>query len=154
MSNKNQFKAMFTGFAAVAIPVIFVVALLLYIYVLGNPANFQGGNVNNNPLPGNYLATVYKGGIIVPILMTLLLIVITFTIERFITITKAKGKGSVNNFVARVHNDLSTKNIESAMNNCDKQQGSVANVVKAGLMKYKDMIGEKGLNRDQKVIAI
>ena len=44
------------------------------------------------PLPGNYLGIVYKGGVIVPILMTILLIVITFTIERFITITKAKGK--------------------------------------------------------------
>ena len=86
MSNKNQFRAMFTGFAAVAIPVIFVVALLLYIYVLGNPANFQGGNINNNPLPGNYLGIVYKGGVIVPILMTLMLIVINLSIVKVITI--------------------------------------------------------------------
>jgi len=143
VKNKNQFKALFTGFAAVAIPVLFVVALLLYIYVLGNPANFQGGNINNNPLPGNYLATVYKGGVIVPILMTILLIVITFTIERFITITKAKGKGRVNSFVARVHMDLSSKNLDNAMNECDKQKGSVANVIKAGLLKYKEMIPEK-----------
>jgi biopolymer transport protein ExbB len=154
VKNKNQFRAMFTGFAAVAIPVIFVVALLLYIYVLGNPQNFQGNNINNNPLPGNYLGIVYKGGVIVPILMTLMLIVITFTIERFITITKAKGKGSVNNFVAKVHTNLSAKNLDSAMNECDKQKGSVASVVKAGLLKYKDMIPEKALNRDQKVIAI
>ena len=154
MSNKNQFKAMFTGFAAVAIPVLFVVAVLLYIYVLGNPANFQGGNTNNNPLPGNYLATVYKGGVIVPILMTILLIVITFTIERFITITKAKGKGRVNSFIAKVHMDLSNKNLDNAMNECDKQKGSVASVVKAGLLKYKEMIPIKELNRDQKVIAI
>ena len=154
MKNKNQFRAMFTGFAAVAIPVLFVVALLLYIYVLGNPSNFQGNNINNNPLPGNYLATVYKGGVIVPILMTILLIVITFTIERFITITKAKGKGRVNSFVAKVHMDLSNKKLDEAMNECDIQKGSVASVVKAGLLKYKEMIPVKELNRDQKVIAI
>jgi biopolymer transport protein ExbB len=145
---------MFTGFAAIAIPVIFVVCLLLFIYVLGNPANFQGGNTVNNPLPGNILGIVFKGGIIVPILMTLLLMVLTFSIERFITITKAKGKGRVNSFVAKVHMDLSSKNLENAMNECDKQRGSVANVIKAGLLKYKEMILEKGLNRDQKVIAI
>jgi biopolymer transport protein ExbB len=154
VKNKNQFRAMFTGFAAVAIPVLFVVALLLYIYVLGNPANFQGGNINNNPLQGNYLGIVYKGGVIVPILMTLMLIVITFTIERFITITKAKGKGRVNSFVSRVYMDLASKNLDNAMNECDKQKGSVASVVKAGLLKYKEMIPVKELNRDQKVIAI
>jgi len=154
VSNKNQFRAMFTGFAAVAIPVIFVVCLLLFTFVLGNPANFEGGNTANHPLPGNILGIVFKGGIIVPILMTLLLMVLTFSIERFITINKAKGKGRVNSFVARVHMDLSSKNLDNAMNECDKQRGSVANVIKAGLLKYKEMIPEKGLNRDQKVIAI
>ena len=137
MKNKNQFRAMFTGFAAVAIPVLFVVALFLYIYVLGNPSNFQGNNINNAPLPGNYLAIVYKGGVIVPILMTILLCVITFTIERFITITKAKGKGRVNSFVAKVHIDLSNKKLNDAMNECDKQKGSVASVIKAGFLNMR-----------------
>ena len=154
MSNKNQFRAMFTGFAAIAIPIIFVVCVLLFTFVLGNPANFEGGSTANHPLPGNILGIVFKGGIIVPILMTLLLMVLTFSIERFITINKAKGKGRVNSFVAKVHVDLSSKNLENAMNECDRQRGSVANVIKAGLLKYKEMISEKGLNRDQKVIAI
>ena len=154
MSNKNQFRAMFTGFAAVVIPVIFVVCILLFKFVLGNPANFEGGLTTNHPLPGNVLGIVFKGGIIVPILMSLLLMVLTFSLERFITINKAKGKGRVNSFVARVHTDLSSKNLENAMNECDKQRGSVANVIKAGLLKYKEMIPEKALNRDQKVIAI
>jgi biopolymer transport protein ExbB len=50
--------------------------------------------------------------------------------------------------------DLSNKNLDNAMNECDKQKGSVASVVKAGLLKYKEMIPVKELNRDQKVIAI
>ncbi|MGE5409748.1 MAG: hypothetical protein ACM3MI_02220, partial [Clostridiales bacterium] len=98
--NASKIKSAFTGFAGIAIPVLITVAILIYIFVLGNPENFQGKNPANNPLPGNYLGIVYKGGIIVPILMSLLMMVLTFAIERFITISKAKGKGRVNAFVA------------------------------------------------------
>lgn len=152
-SNTNL-KTFFTGFATIAIPVLFVTALCIFMFVLGNPANFEGGNPANHPLPGNYLGVIYKGGVIVPILLTILMMVITFSIERYITITKAKGKGRVNAFVAKVHMALATKNIEEAKNACDKQRGSVANVLKAGLEKYEEMIGNKELNRDQKVVAI
>jgi biopolymer transport protein ExbB len=119
-------KTVFTGFAGIVIPVLIVVAILVYFFVMGNPQNFQGNNINNMPKPGNYLGIIYKGGIIVPVLMSILLMVITFSIERWITITKAKGKGS----------------------------GSVANVIKAGLLKYRQMIGAKDLNKDQKIVAI
>ncbi|MGE5437101.1 MAG: MotA/TolQ/ExbB proton channel family protein [Syntrophothermus sp.] len=152
--NKTNVKAIFTGFATIAIPVIFIAAVLIYIYVLGNPANFEKGNTANHPLPGNYLGTVYKGGVIVPILMTLLLMVITFVIERFITIQRAKGKGRVNAFIARVHQLLSKEDIESAKKECDRQRGSVANVVRAGLNKYEEMAADRVLNKDQKMVAI
>ena len=38
---------------------------------------------NNHPLPGNFLGTIYKGGIVVPIIQTLLLTVIALSIERY-----------------------------------------------------------------------
>ncbi|NUN10490.1 MAG: MotA/TolQ/ExbB proton channel family protein [Ignavibacteriaceae bacterium] len=148
-------KAFFTGFAAIVIPVIFVIAVLLYIYVFGNPSNFEGNNPNNHPLPGNYLGIVYKGGVVVPILLSLVMIVFTFALERMITITKARGKGTVSAFVAKIYTMVSGKeDLDSAIAECDKQRGSVANVVKAGLIKYKEMISAPGLNRDQKVVAI
>jgi biopolymer transport protein ExbB len=147
-------KTVFTGFAGIVIPVLFVVAIVLFIFVMGNPQNFQGNNTANLPKPGNYLGTIYKGGIIVPILMTILLMVITFTIERWITITRAKGKGSISAFVVRVYQKLSTPDIDAAIDECDSQRGSVANVIKAGLLKYRQMIGAKDLNKDQKIVAI
>src|SRR5260221_13390099 len=81
-----------SGFAAVVIPLEIVVATLLYVYWLGNGDNFQGGDSNGHPLPGNYLAIIYKGGYIVPFLMSLLMMVITFAIERMLTIGMAQGK--------------------------------------------------------------
>jgi biopolymer transport protein ExbB len=154
MSEKKQFKAVFAGFAGIAIPVLFVVALLVYIFVMGNPENFQGNNVENLPKPGNYLGTIHAGGIIVPILMTVLMMVITFSIERFISITKAKGKGSIPAFVVRVYQKLSTASLTEAIAECDKQRGSVANVIKAGLLKYQEVAARKDMNKDQKILAI
>jgi biopolymer transport protein ExbB len=150
----KKIKTAFTGFAAIAIPTLFVVALFLFIFVMGNPENFQGNNVHNLPKPGNYLGTIYSGGIIVPLLMTILLCVFTFSVERFITLTRAKGKGKIPVFVAKVHQKLSGQDIESAVAECDKQRGSVANVIKAGLIKYKEMIADKDKDKEQKILAI
>jgi biopolymer transport protein ExbB len=154
LKSKRNLKGAFTGFAAIVIPVLFAVAVLVFLFVMGNPENFQGNNTANLPKPGNYLGTIYKGGIIVPILMTILLMVITFSIERWITLTRAKGKGSISNFVVRVYQKLAGKDLESAIDECDRQRGSVANVIKAGLLKYKEVTGSKDMNKEQKVVAI
>jgi biopolymer transport protein ExbB len=154
LKSKSGLKGVFTGFAAIVIPVLFVVAVLVFLFVMGNPENFQGNNTANLPKPGNYLGTIYKGGVIVPILMTILLMVITFSIERWITLTRAKGKGSISSFVVRVYQKLAGKDLESAVDECDRQRGSVANVIKAGLLKYKEVVGVKDMNKDQKVVAI
>jgi biopolymer transport protein ExbB len=133
-SNKLQ-----SVFALIAIPVIFVICILLYKFVLGSSSNFEGGDPNGHPLPGNYLGIVYKGGVIVPVLMACFLMVLTFSIERFITISKAAGKGPVSNFVRAVKAALNSDDINAALQQCDKQQGSVGNVVRTTLLKYREM---------------
>jgi biopolymer transport protein ExbB len=152
--NAKQIKTAFTGFAGIAIPTLIVSAILIYIYVLGNPNNFQGGNPLNHPVEGNFLGIIYKGGMVVPILLSFLMMVITFGVERFITLTKAKGKGSVPKFVANVHVDLTNDNLNEAIEKCDKQRGSVASVIKAGLLKYQEMTVKSGLSKEQKSLAI
>jgi biopolymer transport protein ExbB len=49
---------------------------------------------------------------------------------------------------------LANRNVDAALSECDKQRGSVANVMKAGLRRYKEMITEGGISTEQKVIAI
>ncbi|MFI5237471.1 MAG: MotA/TolQ/ExbB proton channel family protein, partial [Ignavibacteriales bacterium] len=154
MKSKSQLKGIFTGFAGIVIPVLFAVSVILYLFVMGNPQNFQGNNPANLPKPGNYLGIIYKGGIIVPVLMAILMMVITFSIERWITITKAKGKGRISAFVVRVYQKLSNPDIDGAIDECDRQRGSVANVIKAGLYKYKQMMTVKDMNKDQKIVSI
>lgn len=140
-------------FAAVVIPLELVIAILFYLYVLGDPSNFQGNNPENHPLQGNYFGIVYKGGYIVPVLIGMLMMTITFGIERLITITRAKGKGSVQKFVQKIVHILPTGNIAQAIAECDKQKGSVANVVKAGLVKFNEL-QNSSLDPDKKVVLV
>lgn len=143
-----------TIFSILVIPVAFIAAICIFIFIMGNPVNFIGGNNDNLPLPGNMLGTIYKGGVIVPILMTLLITVIAFTFERFFTITRASGRGSVVRFVQNVRSLLNQNRVNEAMELCDRQKGSVANVIKSALIKYQDVEKDQVMSKDQKIVAI
>ncbi len=141
-------------FATGAILIAFLVSLYLYFYIMGDGANFEGGNPDMHPLPGNYLATIYKGGFIVPILMTCVFTILIFTFERAITLGRAKGKGRLNTFVRNLQNLLANDKIEDALAACDAQKGSLANVMKAGLIRYRDLQKDTELEKDQKILSI
>lgn len=141
-------------FSVMVIILAFVISFVVYKFVFGDPSHFQGNNRENNPNPGDYLGIVYKGGFIVPLLLTMLLCVITFSIERMLTIAKAKGSKGIESFVRTVRQKLNSNDINGALAACDQQKGSVASVVKAGLMKYGEMARERSMSTDQKVLAI
>jgi biopolymer transport protein ExbB len=120
---------------------------------MGNPANFEGNDpAGGHPL--NLLGTVYKGGFIVPILMTLLLTVIVLSIERWIALRSAAGNGNTTKFVAAIKADLAANNITAAMDRCKKQKGSVASVVYNTLVKYREMEANDQLSKEQKLTTL
>ncbi|OAZ05274.1 MotA/TolQ/ExbB proton channel family protein [Flavobacterium succinicans] len=124
------------------------VGWLVWTFVMGDGANFEGGVNTGHPLPGNYLAMVYKGGPIVPVLMGLLLMVIVFSFERYMVISKAAGKGNLDTFMKKVQGDIKEGKIDEAIVACDKQQGSVANAIKSALVKYQD-VKKEGFNSEE-----
>ena len=66
-------------FSATVILSSIIVSTLVYMFVMGSPSNFEGGDpVLGHPLPGNTLAIIYKGGFIVPILMSIVVIILAF----------------------------------------------------------------------------
>lgn len=140
-------------FAGLTIVLCLVVGYLVWEFIMGAPSNFQDNNPAGHPLPGNYLAMVYKGGYVVPVLMGLLLMAIVFSFERFFVISKAAGKGNVDSFVRKVQSQIASGNINEAMAECDKQQGTVANVVKAGLVKYEE-VKREGFDSERAEAAI
>ena len=132
----------------------FIAGVCFYQFVLGNPSNFQGGDNANAPLPGNLLGTIYKGGIVVPVIITLLFTAIALSVERSLALGTANGKGKLSKFVADVKAALAAGDIDKAQQLCDKQQGVVGNVVTASLKAYKDMEATSGLKKEQKVSKI
>lgn len=155
MENVNKPQSGLKGsFAIIVILASFVVALCVFLFIMGDSSNFMGGDSNNHPLPGNYFGIIYKGGVIVPLLMTLLLLTITFSIERSFAISKAQGKGSVVNFVYQIKKLLNTNSISEAIELCNQQKGSVANVIKSALVKYQDVEQDNTMSKDQKLMAI
>lgn len=105
-------------------------------------------------VPANLLGQMYMGGFVVPILMGTLLTLLAFVVERALTIIKAKGKMDAGEFVRKVQYHLANKNVDAALAECDRQSGSVGNVMRAGLVKYRDMTVNTELNTDQKVLSI
>jgi len=141
-------------FSASVILIALVVSYVLFENIMGNPVHFEGGNPEGAALQGDYLGIIYKGGLIVPILMTCVLVLIVFIIERAITLSRAKGKGRINTFVHKLQGLLNEDKIEEALEACDKQRGSLANVMKAGLIRYRDLQNDKELEKDQKILSI
>jgi biopolymer transport protein ExbB len=128
-------------------PIICIIAgYCIWRYILGNPDGFkikgEGWFWPEHKQPTDALHRIYEGGIIVPLLIGMLLMVIVFSIERFLTISKALGSGSIADFIRKVQYHLANRNVDAALSECDKQRGSVANVMKAGLRRYKEMITE------------
>ncbi|MBD5419550.1 MAG: MotA/TolQ/ExbB proton channel family protein [Bacteroides sp.] len=138
--------------AFVVILVCCAAAICIFLFGMGYGGNFEGGTNEGHPL--NLAGTVYKGGFIVPILMTLLLTVIVLSIERWIAIRSASGKGNTTKFVADIKADLAAKNIDAAMNRCKQQKGSVASVVYNTLVKYKEMDANTTLSKEQKLTTL
>jgi biopolymer transport protein ExbB len=109
-------------------------SIVIYLFVLGDPGNFVDGAGREKP--SNMLGQVYTGGIIVPILITLSIMVVTFVIERFLSLRKAQGRSSLATFLKNVQRSLATGDIDAAVQACDQQRGSLANIIKAGLERH------------------
>ena len=136
-----------------------IIGYCIWRFGLGDSSHFGGGKDNggfwpDREQPLGKIYNMYLGGIIVPILIGCFLTVLTFIIERFLTVSKATGSASNADFIRKVQYHLANKNVDAAIAECDKQKGSVGNVMKAGLHRYKDMINNNELSTDQKVIAI
>ena len=138
--------------ASIVILICFVIAVCFYIFVLGDGSHFKDGNNANGPL--DILGTIYKGGVIVPILQTLLLTVIVLSVERWFALSKAGGKGNQTKFVANIKAALNAKDINKAEQLCREQGGTVGAIVYSALGKYKEMETNTLLPKEQKLSLI
>src|SRR6476469_31743 len=88
-----------------------VLGYIIWRFVLGANSNFTNPDKNGGFWPSHSgpigtFPKMYEGGIIVPILIGCFLTVVTFCIERMMTIAKAAGTGSITEFVRNVQYHL------------------------------------------------
>ncbi len=129
-------------FIAVLMVVAFSVAICIHIFIFGAENNAYG------------LEFIYMGGMLVPILLGLLIMVLTFIVERFLSIRKANGTGSLTVFLKNIEKNLLEGKIDGALEVCNKQRGSCANVIRAGLERYKQLASDSKTSADKQMAEV
>lgn len=92
---------------------------------------------------------IKKGGPLVILLIMLSIMVVTYIFERILALRSATGTGSLVTFLKSVKQLIDAGKIDDAIALCDKQRGSCANVLRAGLEKYK-LLQASGRKLEQK----
>ena len=136
-------------FLTAVIVITVLVAVSIYVFILGNPSNFRNGEIRTQP--NNLLGTIYTGGIIVPILIALTLMDLTLVFERIFSLKKASGRASITAFLKGVQGYLMAGKIDDAIKACDAQRGSAANIIRTGLERYKVILQDKKLDAEKKM---
>jgi biopolymer transport protein ExbB len=85
---------------------------------------------------------IKEGGYLVISLVALVIMLVAVIVERMLTLKKANGKGTLAIFLKNVQKAVNAGDIDTALSLCDKQRGSCANVLRAGLEKYKTVVEE------------
>lgn len=96
---------------------------------------------------------VKDGGPVVIGLMVLTMLDITFIIERSLSLHKAKGKRSQVAFLRDAMDAIRKNDIGTAISHCNTQQGTMANVLRAGLERFQTVANEN-LTSDRQVAEV
>jgi biopolymer transport protein ExbB len=80
---------------------------------------------------------IRDGGPLVIALIALTIMVFTFIVERILSLRRAAGRASVTTFLKSVQQEVHAGNVQGAIDACDRQRGSMANVLRNGLERYK-----------------
>jgi biopolymer transport protein ExbB len=121
---------------------------------MGDPSGFIDGTTRHQPHPGNVLATIHTGGPLVGVLVGFVIIAITFIIERSLSIAKAKGKGSPTKYIKNLVGRLQEGDLDGAIQECDKQRGSMANVMRSAILRFKDVENDPEFSTEKKISEV
>lgn len=100
---------------------------------------------------GPYGEEMKKAGPLVSLLIMLLILQISFVIERIWSLKKAQGKGALADFLNNVRKKLHSGDVQGAIQLCGQQRGSAANVMRAGLERY-SLLKQEGAPKE-KIVA-
>jgi len=91
---------------------------------------------------------IKDGGYLVISLIAMVIMVLTYIFERIFSLRKAQGRGSLPKFLNNVQKEINAGNISTAIDQCDGQRGSCANIIRIGLERYQGL-REAGKTKEQ-----
>lgn len=103
---------------------------------------------------GTIMYTVFEGGPLVIVLIAIALMLMAFVLERFFSLAKAKGVSSVQVFFKKFIMLVQAGDMDGALAACDKQRGSTANVLRAGIEEYRKVESDGRVDADKKISAV
>ena len=124
------------------VPLGFIAAIVISVMLWWFMPELVGENIGHQ---------LKQAGWLVPALIMLLILQISFVIERLLSLRKAQGKGSMPEFLNNVRKRLHAGDVPGALQLCAQQRGSAANVMRAGLERY-SLLKNEGAPKD-KIVA-
>ena len=125
-----------------------IAAFLFFFFVLGAQGNFEDAAKH---LPLNALGMIYQGGPLVGLLVAFIILGVIYAIERQLSINKAKGKSEPVAYIRKTIGLLEQGDLDAALKECDKQRGSVANVLRAAIVRFKDVEHDPNFGPEKKM---
>lgn len=127
---------------------IFVTLNALVAFAIGFGLWYGVFRTSEDPI----LHSIYQGGPLVVLLIMIFVMCIVFVIERYFSLYGvAKGKGSVQVFFKKIITLLQSDDYDGALAACDKQRGTTANVLRAGIERYRDVKETEGMDPEHRI---
>lgn len=127
---------------------LFVTLNALVAFAIGFGLWYGVFRLSENPI----VHSVYKGGPLVVLLIMILIMLLVFIVERYISLYgNAKGKSSVQVFFKKLITLLQQQDYDGALAACDKQRGTTANVLRAGIERYRQVKGDSSIDSEKRI---
>jgi biopolymer transport protein ExbB len=94
---------------------------------------------------------IHTGGYLVGLLISFIIIGVVYAIERHLSISKAAGNSDPVVFIRQVIGLLEKNDTDAALVACDKQRGSIANVLRAAIIRFQAVENDPNFGPEKKM---
>ncbi len=127
---------------------IFITLNAIVAFAIGFGLWYGIFRTSENPI----VHSIYQGGPLVVLLIMIFIMLMVFVIERYLSLYRgAKGKSSVQVFFKKVVMTLQSDDFDGALAACDKQRGTTANVLRAGIERYREIKDSSEYTSEKKI---
>jgi biopolymer transport protein ExbB len=127
---------------------IFVTLNAIVAFAIGAFLWYGVFRTSENPI----VHSIYEGGPLVVILIMIFIMLMVFVVERYFSLYGvSKGKSSVQVYFKKLVTLIQNDDIDGALAACDKQRGTTANVLRAGLDRYREVKANAGFDAEKKI---